>query len=92
MRNAPEFRFDNRMALEQMSLIDCLANMQGKQQIWYGRKGIFLARNSVTGLFSWLRINTHTPERPLYQIQESDLALKVIQYRVNQAQDMIRNR
>ena len=43
-----------------------------------GRNEIILARNSVIGLFSRLRVNTHTPKRFLYRIQESDPAWKVI--------------
>ena len=34
IHNALKPRFDNRMALMQMRLIDCLANRQRKQQIW----------------------------------------------------------
>ena len=47
----------------------------GKENNKYGRGNeIILARNSVTGLLSRLRVNTHTPERFLYRIQESDMA------------------
>ena len=34
IRNAPKPCFDNRIASVQMRLVDCLANRQGKQQIW----------------------------------------------------------
>ena len=74
IQNAPKPQFDNRMASMEMRLIDFLANMQRKQQI-YGRcNEIILIQNSVPGLFSRLRVNIHTPERFLYRFQENDPA------------------
>ena len=71
--NAPKPRFDRRMASMQMRLIDCLANRQKNNK--YGRRiEIILAENSVTGLLSSLFVNTHTLERFLYRIQESNTA------------------
>ena len=56
IRNAPKPRFDNKMASIQMRLIDCLA--KGKENNKYGRPDeVVWARNSVTGLFSRLRVN-----------------------------------
>ena len=73
IRNAPKLCFDNRIASTQMKLIDCLANRQINNK--YGRRNkIILARNGVTGLLSRLHVTTHTPERFLYWIQESDPA------------------
>ena len=69
IRNAPKPPFHNRMASMQMRLINCKENNK------YGRRNeIIFARNSVTGLFSRLRVNTHTPDRFLYLIRESDPA------------------
>ena len=84
IQNSPKPRFENRMASVQVRLINCLAN--GQRNNKYGEcHEITLIRNSVTWLFSRLHLNTHTPERCLYQIQESDLAWKVIRYPINQA-------
>ena len=45
-----------------------IAWQTGKENNKDGRRNeINLARNSVTGLFSRLRVNTHTPERFLYR-------------------------
>ena len=50
-----------------------IAWQRSKENNKYGRRNeIILARNIVTGLLSRLRVNTHTPERFLYRIQESD--------------------
>ena len=59
----------------------------GKENNKYGIcNEIILARSSVSGLFSRLvRVNTRSPERFLYRIQESDPAWQVMRYRVNQA-------
>ena len=57
-----------------------IAWQRGKENYKYGgRNEIILARNCVTGLFSRLRVNTHSPERLLYRIQE----WKVIRYRAS---------
>ena len=73
IRNARKPCFDNGMASMQMRLIDCLANI--KENNKYGRRNeIILAQNSVTGLFSMLRVDTHTPERFLYRVQERNPA------------------
>ena len=71
IRNTPKLRFDNRMASMQMRFIDCLTNRERKG-LRCTRNEIILARNNVTGLFSRLRLNTHTLERFLYRVQESD--------------------
>ena len=69
---APRPRFDSRMASMQMRLIDCLA-----EDSKYGRRNeIISAQNSVTGLFSRLRVNTDTLEGFLYRIHQIDPAWK----------------
>ena len=73
IRNAPKPRFDNRIASTQMRLT--IAWQIGKENNKYGGSNeIILTRNGATGLFSRLLVNTHTLERFLYRIQESDPA------------------
>ena len=79
--NALKPPFENRMASLKMRLTDCSTNRQKSNK--YGRRNeIILARNCITRLFFVLRVNTHTPERFLYRIQEIDPARKIIRYRV----------
>ena len=73
IRNAPKPRFDNGMASVQMRL-SIAWQMRKENNKYFRCNEIILARNSVTGLFSTLRVNTHTPERFFYRIQESDAA------------------
>ena len=54
IRDAPKPRFDKRMASMQMRLIDCLAKRKKNKNKYGIRDEIILARNSVTGLFSRL--------------------------------------
>ena len=57
----------------QMRLIDSLVN--GQENSKYCRRNeIILEQNSVIGLLSRLRVNTHTQERLLCLILESDPA------------------
>ena len=74
IRNAPKRCFDIWWLQYKWSW--SIAWEIGKENNKYGRRNeIVLARNSVTGLLSRLRVNTHTPERFLYRIwQQSETA------------------